>query len=60
MVGNDTDGDIVLCVNAVLLVCDRANGVEYLSYGVNLEEVVNALHNASQTLKTHSCVYILL
>ena len=60
MVGNDTDGYIVLCVLTVGLARNGADGVEYLSDGVHLKEVVHALHNAGKTLKTHTGIDILL
>ena len=52
MVCDNTDGNIVLVFLAVFFTCIGANGIENLSYGVNLKEVVHALHNAGKTLKS--------
>ena len=59
MVGDNANGDIRLCVLTVLDACNRAYCIEDLSDGVYLEEVVNVLHYASKTLKTHTCIDVL-
>ena len=60
MVGDNTDRNIVLCIVTVGLTRNFANLVDNLADGINLKHIVNALHNASKTLKTHTCIYILL
>ena len=60
VVGDNANGNVVVLVCAVGLLCDGADGVEQASYGVNLKEVVHTLHNARQTLKTHTGIDILL
>ena len=60
VVGDNADGDIVVSIVAVGLARDSANVVDYLTDGVNLEHIVNALHYASETLKAHTGVDVLL
>ena len=60
MVGNNTDRNVVLRIVSIFLTCDLANCVKYLSYGIDLKEIVNSLHYASKTLKSHTCIYVLL
>ena len=60
MVRDNADGDIVVLIVAVRLAGDLAGLVDDLTDGVNLEHIVNALHYASETLKSHTGVDILL
>ena len=60
MVGYNTDRDIILCVVAVCLACDLAGLVNNLTDRINLKHIVNSLHYASETLKSHSRIDILL
>ena len=60
MVGDNADGNVILFVVAVLLAGDSADLADNLLNGVNLEHIVNALHYASKTLKTHTGVDVLL
>ena len=60
MVCDDTDGNVVLIVHAVGFAGDFDYLIEYLSYSVNLEHIVNALHYASETLQTHAGIDILM
>ena len=60
MVGDNTDRNIVLCIGTVGLTRYLADLVDDLADRIDLEHIVNALHNASKTLKTHTRVYVLL
>ena len=60
VVGNNTNGNIGVLIDAVFLACDSTNVVKHLANGVNLKHVVNALHYASETLKTHAGIDVLL
>ena len=60
MVGDNTYGNVVVLVVAVFLTSNFADGIEYSSYGINLEEIVNPLHYAGKSLKAHSRIYVLL
>ena len=56
VVGDDADGDIVLVVLAVFFAGDALNMVQNGGDGVHLKQVAYALHNARQTLQTHTGV----
>ena len=58
MVGDNAEGDIRLCVVTVVYACLFADLEHDISYCVNLEKVVYALHKASKTLKSHTCIDI--
>ena len=60
MVGNCTDGNVVIFVCTIGFARNGANGVENFSNGVNLEHVVNALHYAGETFKTHAGIDVLV
>ena len=60
MVGDNTDGYIVLCILSVFLTRNSAYGIENFSHGINLEKVINPLHYAGKSLKSHTRIYILL
>ena len=60
VVGAHADGDIVGGIGAVLLACNGADLVQNGAVGVYEEHVVHALHNAGETLKTHTRIDILL
>ena len=60
MVCDNTNGNIVVCIISVCLATDFANLVNDFTNGVNLEHIVNTLHYTRKTLKTHTCVDILL
>ena len=60
MVGDNADGNVLLVVLAVGAARYPANVVADSLYGINVEYRVNALHHSSKTLKTHTCIYILL
>ena len=60
MVGNNSYRNVVVLIITVFFACNFANGIEYLSYSVNLKEIVNSLHNAGKTLKTHTGIYVFL
>ena len=60
VVGDNADRNIVVSVSAVGLARDSANVVDYLTDGVDLEHIVNALHYASETLESHTGIYVLL
>ena len=60
MVGYNADGNVVCCIVAVIFTRNFAHGIENFTHGVNLEEIVNSLHNAGKTLKTHTGVYVFL
>ena len=60
VVGDDTDGDIVILVRAVGLAGNFADLVDDLTDGIDLEHIVNTLHNASKSFQTHTGVDVLL
>ena len=60
MVGDNADRDVVLRIVSVLFTRNSADVINYLADGVDLEHIVNALHYASKTLKTHTGVDVLL
>ena len=60
MVGYNADGDVVFSIFTVSFASDLAGLVDYLTDRVNLEHIVNTLHYASKTLKTHTGIDILL
>jgi hypothetical protein len=60
VVGDNADGDVIVLIVAVLFAGDLANLADDLLNGVDLEHIVNALHYASKTLKTHTGVNVLL
>ena len=60
MVGNNSDRYVVILVISIVLTRDSTNGIKYLSDGINLKEIVNALKDTRESLKTHACIYVLL
>ena len=60
VVGADADGDIVVLVGTVLLTRDLGNRVQDPAVGVHQEHIVHVLHDAGQTLQTHTRVDVLL
>ena len=60
MVGNDAQGDILLVVLAVVHAHDLRNMLHDILDGIDQKQVVYALHDASQTLQTHTRVDVLL
>ena len=60
MVGDDADGNIVLCVLAVLLAGDFHDLVEDPAHAVHLEHIVHALHHTRQPFQTHAGVDVLM
>ena len=60
VVGNGADGDVVVLIRSVGLARNGANGVEYLSDGVNLEHIVYPLHYAGETLETHTGIDVFM
>ena len=60
VVCDNADRDIVVLIDAVGLARYRTDGIQDLADGIDLEHIVYALHHASETLKSHSRVDILL
>ena len=60
MVGADADRNVVVLVVSVGLARDRADGIEDLTDGIDLEHIINTLEDASETLETHAGVDVLL
>ena len=60
MVGYNSYGYVVVIVFAVLFACIFADGIEYASYGIDFKEVINTLHYARKSFKSHTGIYILL
>ena len=58
VVGDDTDGDVVLGIFAIGLVCDVLHMVQHALDGIDLEQVAHALHHAGQTLQTHAGINV--
>ena len=58
MVCDNTDGNVRLLVLFVFNACNLANVLDNSLNSVNLKEIVNALHNASESLKSHTRVDI--
>ena len=56
VIGDDADGDVILGIFAIGLVCDVLHMVQHALHGVHLEQVAHALHHAGQTLQTHAGV----
>ena len=54
MVGDDADGDVVLFILFILLAGDALHMVQHGGNGVDLEQVVDILHNDGQTLQAHA------
>ena len=60
MVGCNAQGNVLLCVGFIFNAGDIADMLHDIFYGINLKEVVNPLHYAGKTLKTHTGVDIFL
>ena len=58
MVGYNTKRNIALFIFMVLDARKVNNMLHYILNGVNLKEVINALHNAGKAFKTHARVNI--
>ena len=58
MVGDDADGDVVLCIGTVGLACDVLHMVQHTLDGIDLEQVADALHHAGQTLQAHAGINV--
>ncbi len=58
MVGDCADRNILRAAAAVFFARYFANFVQNFAYCVNLKHIVNTLHNAGKTLKSHTGVYI--
>ena len=56
MVGYRAYLNIGIRVLTVLLARNFTNLVEYIAYRIDLKHIINILHNAGKTLKTHSGV----
>ena len=60
VVRDDAKGDVVLLVFVVVDTGDVGNGLHDVLDRVDLEEVVDALHDAGQTLETHAGIDVLV
>ena len=60
MVRNDTDRNVVLGIGSVGLAGNAANGINHLADRIDLKHIVHALHDAGETLKTHTRIDVLL
>ena len=58
MVGNNTKRNIVLFVIVVLNAGNFADFVHCILNGINLENIINALHNACKSFKSHTRINI--
>ena len=54
MVGDDTDGDVILGVLTVGLTGNVLHMVQHALNGIHLKQVAHALHHAGQTLQAHA------
>ena len=59
VVGDDSDRYILIVIFFIFYARDLADLVEDLSDGVDFEQVVDSLHNASETFKSHARVDVL-
>ena len=60
VVGNHADGDVILLVLAVLLARDALDVVQNGGNGIDLEQVVDILHDDGQTLQAHAGINVRL
>jgi hypothetical protein len=60
VVGNNADRNVILGICTVGLAGNLAGLVDNLTDRVNLEHIVNSLHYASESLKTHTGIDVLL
>ena len=60
MVGDNTERNVNLFIFVVSYACDAANVLHDVLYGINLEQVVYALHHTSQTFQTHTGINVLV
>ena len=60
MVCDQTDGYVILIVLLIFLACDLAYQVTKCTDGIYIKDRVNILNNNCQTLKTHTCIDVLL
>ena len=60
MVGNHADGDVILLVLAVLFARDALDVVQNGGNGIDLEQVVDILHDDGQTLQAHAGINVRL
>ena len=58
MVGDDADGDVILCIGTVGLARDVLHMVQHTLDGIDLEQVADALHHAGQTLQAHAGINV--
>ena len=58
VVGDDADGDVVLCIGTVGLTRDVLHMVQHALDGIDLEQVADALHHAGQTLQAHAGINV--
>ena len=60
MVGCNTQGNVLLCVDFIFDAGDVADMPHDIFNRINLKEVVNPLHYASKTFKSHTGVDVFL
>ena len=60
VVGDDTDGDVVVLVLTVGLAGNFADLVQHAADGIDLKHIVHVLHDARKTLESHARVDVLL
>ena len=58
MVGNNSERNIVFLILMVFNARKLDNMLHNVLNGVNLKEIVNALHNAGKAFKTHTRINI--
>ena len=60
MVCDQTDGYVILIVLLIFLACNLAYQVTKCTDGIHIKDRINILNNNCQTLKTHTCIDVLL
>ena len=59
MVGDNTDRNVCCGVIVIVYTCNGADFLHNVLNSINLEQVVNILHYAGKTLKSHTCINVL-
>ena len=59
MVGDNTDRNVCCGVIVIVYTCYGADLLHYVLNSINFKQVVNILHYAGKTLKSHTCINVL-
>ena len=60
MIGNQTDGNILLLILMILCMCQFANLIANCLHGINIEYGIHILHYNRKTLQSHAGIDVLL